>query len=402
MVIISSKKKLPKSQISLTISVQAKDFRHAFEAEAREAGERTKITGFRPGKAPIAKVVEQIGRKTIEAGAIDHALNHAYMEALAQEKIIPVSQPDVKLTSFNAPSDEDTDDKEALKFDLTVDVLPEVNVSGYKKLHVKTPQKEGVKKDELDKVVDYLKKQQASLKEVDAEVPAAKDMWVEIGYEGSIGGVKRTDMANKQHPLIIGEGQLIPGFEDQLIGMKKGDEKTFDIVFPKDYQAKELAGKKAQFTVKLNDLKEVILPAEDETFAKQFGHNNFSDLLEAIEKDLVKEKEAQYKGEVEKLVAEAAIKMFRFDLPSSLVERETERLVNESKERLVQMKLDWNTYLAQTGQTEEKVKEEIAAQAEKNVRIGLILGEIMKEEGIKESEKAGREAMDTLINISTK
>ena len=396
------KKNLPNSRLELTISVDAKAFRHAFDAETDAAGNDLKIEGFRPGKAPRTKIIERVGRDRIEVSALDHALSEVYQHVLAEEKIIPVASPSVEVKSFTVPGPDAADDSEVAVFTAEVDVLPEVTIDGYKKLKVKAPKAVELDKEEVQKVLDELRKQRATLVEVADDTKAVKGMWLDIYFKGSVDGVAREDMHTDHHPLVLGEGNLIPGFEEQLEGMKKGEEKTFTITFPKDYHAEALKSKKAEFTVRVNELKDAVLPVGDDEFAKTFGLKNFKEMMETLEKNVMSEKNEAYQRELEEIVLEALIKVAKFEVPQSLIEQERERLFEETKERFGRMQIDWNQYLTETGKTEDMLKDEVKVQAEKNVKIGLALGKVIQEEGIKGSDgQAMRQAMDALIAIST-
>lgn len=398
---LKKRENLKDSRVRLTITSIAKSYTHAFDHVALEAGKTVKITGFRPGKAPVAKVIEKLGRVALESEALDHLISDDYYDTIKAEKLIPTDRPDIKIVEFTAPEKDADDEKIVLTFTAEFDVLPEVKIDGWQKIRVKKAKGTEVKEDEVTRVIDYLRKQKAKVEPADPDAKAEKDMWVDVAYEGSVDGVKRTDMLNKNHPLVIGEGQLIPGFEEELIGMKVGDVKTFKITFPKDYQAKELAGKKAEFTVNINELKNVVLPEIDVEFAKAFGHDTTEALLAAIKDNLVEEKAEQDKSALEEQIIDQFLKIAKFELPASLVEQELERLFADSKARLEKMQFNWDNYLSQTGKTMEQLKEEMTPQAEKNVKVGLALGKLIQEEGLGESEKAGTLAVERLVEIAT-
>jgi trigger factor len=394
---VTKKESLPHSRIRLTITATANDFRHAFDEELKAQAPQVNVQGFRPGKAPEAKVLEKIGRARIESGALERVINDTYVTSVREVDISPVDAPHVNIIEYAAPSQDIAAEVVIVTFTAEVDVLPEVKIDGYKKIKLKKLSEPKIESEEVDKIIDYLRKQQAELKDAPEGTELKNEMWADITYEGSIDGVKRTDMANVHHPLIIGEGQLIPGFEDQILGMKVGDTRTINVTFPKDYAAKELAGKKAVFEVTANEIKNVELPAKDDTFASHFGHNTYAELLEAIRKNLHEEKQEESKRSMEEQVLEQLIQLSHFDAPASLVEQELDRMFKESQDRLAKMKFQWDTYLQQVGKTAEEVKEEMRPQAEKNVKIGLSLGKIMEDENIPQGDGAGRQAVEFLL-----
>ncbi len=400
---ITSRKDLPKSRVKLTITASAAQFHHAFQHELETVAKDTKIEGFRPGKAPAPKVLAQVGRQRIEASALDHALSDAYYDAMQEAKLVPVSNPKVDITEFTAPADDAKDDAVAVTFEVEVDIVPEVTVKGYEKIRVKTPNLEEVKEADMEEVLAELRRQRARLEPAAADVKVVNDMWAEITFDGSVGGVKREDMHSDAHPVIVGKGQLIPGFEDAMQGMKAGEKKTFKITFPKDYHATELAGKEAEFTVGINELKEMVMPELNDEFAVSYGQKDFAGLKEMVKGNLEQERKDKQNADLEEAILTELLKIVKVEVPESLVEQETERVITENKERFQRMQVSWEQYLAEVKKTEDEVKADIRPQAEKNVKIGLSLGKIISEEGIDASSaKAMREAMDKLIEIATK
>lgn len=379
---LSKKELLPKSRIKLTIKAQAGQFRQAFEKCAELIGQKVKVEGFRPGKAPKAKVIEQVGRSYLETEALEEILQQTYHAALHEAQVVPTQVADIKIVEFKTPSEAAADEETILTFTAETDIYPQVKIDGYQKIRIKKKEEPEVKEDEVERVLEYLRKQRASVKEVGEEAVVKEGIWIEIGYEGSVDGVKRTDMINKNHPLVVGEGQLIPGFEEEIKGMKKGEVRTFAITFPKDYHAKELAGKKAEFTVRINEMRELVLPELDPEFAKAFGHDSMEELTQAIRANLKEEKEQESRQKVEEEVLDQLVKIAKIDLPGSMVEQELERMFAETKERLEKMQFNWETYLSQTGKTIDSLREEMRPQAEKRVRTGLALGQLIKEENL--------------------
>jgi trigger factor len=400
---LKSHKNLPNSRAQLTIVATAAQYRHAFDKELEAAAKETKMEGFRPGKAPKAQVLQKVGRPRIEAAALDHAVSDAYYDALQEAKLVPVDSPNIELSAFTAPADDAADDAEVITFTAEVDVVPEVTIKGYEKIKVKEPKGEPVTEADIDQVLQELAQQRARLEEVADDTVLKIGMWADISFKGSVGGVQREDMVSQAHPVILGRGQLIPGFEEQLEGMKKGDEKTFKITFPKDYHASELAGKEAEFTVGVNEVKEMITPDLNDEFATSYGQKTLADLREMIKTNLETERQEQQKAKLEEAVLDELLKVAKFEVPASLVKQETDRVVQENKDRFERMQVGWQTYLEQVKKTEEDIREDIRPQSEKNVRIGLAMGKVIQEEGIEaKSNQAMREAMDRLIEIATK
>lgn len=399
---LTEKKSLPNSRIKLTLTATADQYRHAFDHELEDMKKDVKVPGFRPGQAPAAKALETIGRTRVEAAAIDHMVSHVYGDALTEADINPITGPHIDVESYKIPESGTPDDEVVMTLTVEVDVLPKPEIKGYKDIKVKKPSEAKIEAEEVEKVIDYLRKQRAELKEAKPEAVLAMEMWVEIGYTGSVGGVSREDMKNEHHPLIMGEGQLIPGFEEAIVGMKKGEEKTISLTFPKDYHASELSGKKAEFKVKVHEIKEVNLPGKDKAFAANFGHDSYAKLEEAIKQNIHEEKQVESRQKLEEEILEKLLGLHKFEIPASLVDQEMERMFDDAKKRLDQMGFNWDNYLGQVKKTTEEVREEMRPQAEKNVRTGLLLGRIIEEEKIVDQENAGRLAIDRLVEIATK
>lgn len=384
------RKNLDQSRVKLTVPVFNSTYQPAFQRELETIAKDVRIEGFRQGKAPLSQVLAQVGKQRVEAGALDRAINTAYVEALEAEKILPVANPEITLDSYTAPGEDADDETVVATFTAEMDVLPEVNLKHYDRIKVKAPKAVEVTDKDLQEVIDYLRKQQASLKELEATAKAAKGMWADIGFKGTVDGVAREEMNSDHHPLVLGEGQLIPGFEDQIFGMVKDEEKKFKITFPKDYHAAGLAGKEAEFTVKLHELRDVVLPVVDGEFSKKFGHETVEKLEMAIKENLVLEREQERKLKLEELVMEELLKGTKFEVPASLVTGEEQRLREQATKQLGGVPLS------------DKLAEQLHDQAVKNVRIGIALGKVVELEKIEERENASRTALDRLVAIATR
>jgi trigger factor len=399
---ITSRKDLPNSRVLLTITATNAQFRHAFDHEVKTAAKDTKIEGFRPGKAPASKVIQQLGRQRLEAGAIDHALSDAYYEAMQEANLIPVSGPNVEVKTFVATSDDAKDDEVAITFTAEVDIVPEVEVKGYEKIRVKTPKIEAVKDADIDEVVAELRRQRARLEPAEKDAKVELDMWADISFSGSVDGVMREDMQSQAHPVVVGKGQLIPGFEEEMIGMKEREEKTFKITFPKEYHAPELQSKEAEFKIVINELKAMVMPELDDEFAVSYGQKDMAFLRDMVKQNLEDERKEKQTTELEESILSELLKIAKVDAPQSMVEQEVERVIGENRDRFERMQVGWATYLEQVKKTEDEIKTELRPQAEKNVKIGLALGKIITEEKIEAKDaQAMRTAMDKLIEIAT-
>jgi trigger factor len=390
-----TKQNLPKSRIKLTVEVPAEETDKYFAKAYEKLAPSVEIKGFRPGQAPKLMVLESIGYGRYSQTALDIALPEVYYQAITEEKIIPVQPPAISVKEFNEGT--------PFIFDAEVDIVPEIKLCDYKKIHVKheSPKFE-VKKEELDKILERLRYQNATF--LPADKAAEEKDRIEIDFEGSIDGVVQENMTSKNHPLILGEGVMIPGFEKELVGMKKGDEREFDIDVPdaKDKNKK----KRAHFKVKMVDIKQVVLPEIDGAFALKFGHEEPEQLIKAISEKLLEEKKLEDHLALEKKVLDKVVSGCKIELPESLIEQEISRRLMQLQE---QMGPGFPKYLENMGKKMEDIRKELRPSAELSAKTGIILGEIAKEEGLlkpdmkdhKEQEEVIRKTIHKLIDIAT-
>jgi trigger factor len=357
---------LPKSRVKLTIEVPAEKVEKYFSEAYKKLAPTVEIKGFRPGQAPRAMTLESIGYGRYHQTALDLALPETYYEAIITEKIVPVQPPAVSVKEFKEGA--------AFIYEAEVDVVPGIKLGDYKKIKIKYQKpKFEVKKEEIDKIITRLRYQSAIFNSVDR--PAKNGDRVEIDFEGTVDKVKQDNLCSKNHPIILGEGTMIPGFEKELIGMKKDEEKEFNLEVP---QIKDRSKtQKAHFKVKIIDVKEVILPEVNNDFAKKFGHDTPEKLEQAIQEKVLEEKVMQDRQLLEQKVLEKVIEESKIDVPESLVEQEVSRRLLQFQN---QMGPGFPKYLESIGKKIEDLKKEMRASSEQSVKIGLILGEIAKNE----------------------
>ena len=383
-------KKLPKSQVEIEISVPAAEFEKFIDAAAEELSKDLKIDGFRPGKAPRNIVEQKVGAEKILAHGAERAIKKTYVDAVAKNKIDTIGEPKITITKIAAGND--------LEYKAVAAVMPEVTLSNYRK-EVKSIKKSPAEKatdDQIQKELEIVQKSRAKLITVSRE--AKKDDRVEIDFEVFVDGKLIEGGTAKNHPLTIGENYFIPGFEDQLVGMKEKDEKEFELDFPKDYHQKELAGKPAKFKVKMNLVQKKELPEVNDEFAKSLG--NFEN-LDAFKKNLAEgiEMEQKHKNEekwrteaIEKIAAESQI-----DVPDMLVEQELEKMMAEFEQNIATMGLQLETYLENIKKSKSEITKGWKETAEKRVRAALVLKEIAKAEEIEVPSKEVEEEMNKVL-----
>ncbi|MEK7599979.1 MAG: trigger factor [Patescibacteria group bacterium] len=339
-----------------------------------QLSQNAKVPGFREGKAPANLVEKNIDQTALQAEFLDQAVNRFYVHAIESEKLRPVTQPQISLTKFVPYS--------TMEFTAEVEVVGPIQLPDYKK--IKLEQKTAaVTADDVNGVIENLR-QRGAIKETVTRAAKLGDE-TNINFKGKDAKtgepINGTDGAD--YPLLLGSNSFIPGFEDQLVGLKAGDEKTFTITFPKDYGAEELQSRDVSFEVKVNKVEELKLATLDDAFASTIGpFKTLAELKADIKKQLTAEKQQEagraYDNELlEKIAIKSTV-----DIPKSLVDEEIARMEEEEKRNLVYRGQTWQEHLDEEGIDAEAHFEKQRPQAELRVRGGLVLGEIASQEKI--------------------
>jgi trigger factor len=398
---VNKVEKSGKGKVKISISVPAKEMIGYFQAAYDELAPTVKIQGFRPGKAPQKLIESSLGIGRIVSEAIDRALNKEYFSALKEKNIIPISQPNIAINKYPNYGLEESEVKDDLEFEAEVEIYPEIEVADYSKIKIEAGVPEEVKEEDIEKILTHLRKQKAIFLEVNRA--AQKGDLAEIDFEGFVKKVRIDSMCSKHHPLVLGEGSLIPGFEEEIIGMRAGEEKTFKIKFPENYQIKEYAGQEAEFKIKLLILKEIQLPELDDNFAGSFGQKTLKNLTEAIAKNLAEELKQKHIHEVEERILDRVLPLVKVEIPERLIDQEVERTIERYREQIKNQGLNFEGYLQSIKKDIKDFQKEIRPQAEKNVKIGLFLGKLIQEQKLDGKDpEAGRKALDLLVKQLTK
>lgn len=393
--------KLKKSKIKLTITLEPKELVRYFKNAYDSIAPTIKLDGFRPGKAPRPLTESAIGVTRILSQALDEAINESYIKALKEEHLSPIASPAIKVNKYPNYGQTEEEISNGFEFEMEFLTLPEVILGDYSKVKVGKPAVEDVKDEDIQKILDNLKKQKASFAEVDRT--AQMGDFAEITFEGSLKGVRMDAMCSKNHPLVLGEKSLIPGFEEEVVGMKKGDKKTFKIKFPKDYHSKELAGKDTEFNVELVNLKEVKLPEVDDVFAADFGQKSVKDLKDAIKKNLAVEYEKKYQNDLESRILDKVLPLVKTEISDELIEKEIDRMVHDYEHQLEHMGMKLESYLSSMKKTIEDIRKDMRSTAEKNVKVGLMLGKIIEQQKLDQNDpEVGKKAIEHLVKVMTK
>ncbi|GLI38978.1 trigger factor [Geobacter hydrogenophilus] len=330
---------------------------------------RAAIKGFRKGKVPRS-LVEQNYRSMMESDVLKNLFDETYFKALADHKIFPVAHPHIE-------SDE-VKRGESLKYSATVEVIPEIDVKDYKGLEVK---KEKFVSDDapVEARLNEMREGMAELKPLEEDKGAETGNFVVIDFVGSVDGIPFEGGAAESYQLELGSGRFIPGFEDQLVGVKSGEQRTVEVTFPEEYGNKDLAGKAASFAVTVKEVKVKELPELDDEFAMQFGEFETLEQLKAKLAELHEDQEtARIKADVQDRVVKALIGKNEIEVPSTLVERQLQMMLSNMKNRLAQQRLS----LEMMGMDDESFKAHYRDSAESQVKGSLLLEAVAKKEGI--------------------
>jgi trigger factor len=363
----------PKSTVVVEVEVPAERLTAALGEATRALSRRTKVPGFRPGKAPRGVLEAVLGQGAVLDEAVDRLLNSAYREALIEKEILPLTNADVEVIQ--------AEEGKPLIFKATVAVRPEVTLGDYRNFNFK-PEIEPTDDARVDTVIEELRDQNATLAPVE-DRGAQKGDYAVIKYEGTSDGVAFEGGSAERMPLIIGEDRLIPEFEDELVGLKVGDTKGFDITFPADYGEESLAGKQAHFEVELRELREKILPTADDDFARSMG--DFADLATLrteVRKRLERNALDKARHGFSDRVIEYAVANSTIELPDVLVDQEVEVMHDEFRSALARQGISDEAYEKVSGKSHEDLHTDFRPDAEKRVRVLLVLSRIAEVENL--------------------
>ena len=366
------------NEVKLEITVEAEKFENAMKKVYFQNAKYINIPGFRKGKAPMNIVEKYYGAQIFYEDAFNDVATEAYSEALEQNNIDAVSKPSVDIVQMEKGKD--------VIFTAVVQVKPEVKLGKYKGIEIKKIEYPVEEKD-IDNEIKQMQEKNSRLVTVEDRALENGDT-ATIDFEGFVDGVAFEGGKAEGHELEIGSGAFIPGFEDQLVGMKIDEEKEINVKFPEEYFSKDLAGKDAKFRVKLHEIKRKELPALDDEFAKDVSEfDTLKELKESIKEKLEKSNEQKAKYDTEEAAIKAVCEKAKVDIPSGMVEMEVEHMLQDITQRLSYQGLKMEQYLKMIGKTEEEVKKEYEPQAIEAIKSRLTLEAIRKEEKIEASEE---------------
>jgi trigger factor len=362
-----------KSSVVLEVEVPPERLARAVDDAVRALSRRTKVPGFRPGKAPRGVLEAVLGHGAVLDEAVDHLMQTAYREALVEKAILPLTNADVEVVQ--------AEEGKPLIFKATVQVRPEVELGDYREFNFR-PEIEEIDEPKVEKVVDELRDQNASLAPVE-DRPAKNGDYTVIRMEGTRDGAPFEGGTSERMPLIIGEDRLIPGFEDNLIGLSVGDKKGFELTFPDDYFQADLAGKEVHFDVEVRELREKIMPDLDDEFARSMGDfTDLENLRSEVKARLERNALDKARHEFADKIIEYAVANATIDLPDVLIDQEVEVMHDEFRASLARQGITEEAYLKVTNKSDADLHADFRPDAEKRVKVLLVLSKIAEAEGI--------------------
>jgi trigger factor len=370
--------KLAKNQVELTIEVSLFELQPFLINASAKISKEMNVPGFRPGKVPYDIVKDKIGEQAIYEEALEQIIKKTYPQAVLDNNLETVGQPKISVLKI-APGN-------PVVYKAQVSLLPKIQIGEYKKIKAK---KKEVKIDpkEIDKAIANLQKMFG--KEMLVERPAQKGDKVEIDFDVFVDKVPIDGGGSKQHPLVIGEGNFIPGFEENLIGLAKEQVKEFKLNFPKNYHKKDLSGKLAEFKVKMRAVYKIELPPLDDNLAKQVGQfKTFEEMGQKIEESIRKESESKEEQRFELEIIDEIIKKSKFEeIPDILIEAEKDKTLAELEQDIQRQGMKFEDYLQSLKKSKDELRKGFLEPAEKRIKTALVLRHIAKEEKIKVEDK---------------
>ena len=372
------------NEVKLEITVEASKFDEAIKRVYFKSAKYFNIPGFRKGKAPIQIVEKYYGKEIFYEDAFNDSANGALEEAVKENNLEIVSRPEVEIKQMEKGKD--------LIFTATMQTKPEAELGKYKGVEIKKIEYK-VTDEDIEHELSHMQEHNSRLISID-DRPVEKGDITTIDFEGFVDGKAFEGGKAEGHELEIGSNTFIPGFEDQIIGMKIDEEKDIQVKFPDEYFSKELAGKDATFKVKLHEIKKKELPELDDEFAKDVSEfDTLDELKKSIKEKQEKQNEERAKYETEDAVIKAVCDNMKVEIPSGMINMEIDNMLKELEQRLSYQGLNLEQYLQFMGKTEEDLRKEYEPQAIEGIRSRLALEAVIKAEKIEPDEAEITEKM---------
>ncbi len=348
--------------------IEAADFEKEVQSHIQKLAKTTKLPGFRPGKAPAA-MINQKFRGAAVGDALEEIIQKSVNEIIAENNLRITHEPNVKLSKFEEGKD--------IEFSMEVEVLPDVKLSDFSKIKLEKPMAE-VPEEEINKSLEYVAQSRRETEVISQNRASKKGDIVVIDFVGTINGEEFKGGKGVDYPLELGSNSFIPGFEDQLIGLKKGDKKDVKVKFPEDYHAKDLASKDAVFAVEIKELRTLKKVEINDEFAKSLGAKDLADLKKNVAERIKQDYEAASKMKLKRALLDILDKDYKIELPQSLVDAEYDGILKQYEHAKANNELD--DY--EKSKKEKDLLKEYKEIAERRVKLGIILSEVGAKEKV--------------------
>lgn len=398
-------KKLAKSQIEIEFELSAEELQKYVDKALAHFQQHVKVDGFRPGQVPKKMIEEKVGSENLLMEAGDLAVKEVYPKYVRENNLEPVSHPEVNIVKIALGN--------PFIFKVKVSVLPEIKLADYKKIasQIKT-KKADITEEEVKDTLEQIKKSRAKFSQADKAVE--KGDFIEIEYESpQLSSMSvlpdNKDKQKTKDQFMVGEAGFVKGFEENLMGMKANEEKTFSVLFPKNFPRKDLADKNVEFKVKILSVHKVELPEINDEFAKSLGKfDSLESLKKNIREGMKMEKEYQIKDETRAILAEKISAESKMEVPDCLIDSEKDRLLENFKHNVTEHMsakgggMTFENYLSSLKQDEKTLRDSFAKEAEKKVKNFLVIQAIGKEEKIVVSDSEIEEEVSKMIKNYSK
>ncbi|MEI6649932.1 MAG: trigger factor [Candidatus Moraniibacteriota bacterium] len=386
-------KKLPHSRVEISVSIPWDEWKGEIDHAVAHLSKDMKVQGFRPGHAPREVIEKKLGKATVLIEGAEHAIDHLFPNVLAAAKVEGIGKPEIRL--------DDVKSEGPLVFVVTTSVMPEIVLGSWEK-SVKALNaafaKENIVVAEADIDEELRKIAESRAKFITVDREARDGDMVETDFEVTMNGVPIEGGTGKKHPVVLGKGAFIPGFEEGILGMHQGEEKTLELRFPESYHVETLAGKPANFHIAANLIQERQIPELNDAFAQSLGKfESLDKLRESVSDGLSDEHKAKAKETLRTGILEAIVAVAKAELPEVLVENEVRRMIAEFGNQASMMGMNLSDYLARLKKTEEELATEWRPQAEKRILSELSIDKIGTEQEIDPSSEEVEEEMNRIL-----
>ena len=379
--------KTENSQMFLTIEMEPDEVEESIQVAFKRLNKKTRIPGFRKGKAPRNIFERYLGKEYLMEEALNDLIPAAYSKAVEEQSIEAIAQPQIEIEQM-----------EPLIMKATVPLKPTIELGDYKSLKVEKETIE-ITKEKVDEVIEQLRHQHATWEPVEGRAVEFDDLLI-MDIVGTMGDKNVIEQKGAQYQVVAGQTFPVVGFAEQLVGINPGDEKEFELEYPDDYGDEELAGNKVKFKINANEIKKEMLPEISDEFAKTVGADfeNMTVLREKVDSDMKERAEQQSKMNFEEEIIHGIADISKVEYPPILIESEISRILNQQFQRSSQSLED---YLATVGKTEEEVREDLRPSAEHRVVHSLVLSKVAEVEKIEVSNEEVDEEIENMVKDST-